>query len=327
MKRLGRSFVPALFSCLILFSVAFNLPHIAQQTPNPPEQIPSVRPDADSMLLDVAVIDKKGTYVDGLDQNAFALYDNKVPQEITFFAGGGEPASIGLILDLSGSMDEKKLKTARNAVLRFMELSNSANDYFFIAFAGRARLLTDWTRDGKIAAEEFSKYNITTMRGPTALYDACYLAVEKMMSGAHPKQAILLITDGVDNESSYTYSNVRERLKETGVTLYSIVIVPEQASGFGPVEDDRTGLDELSALSGGKAYFLSSAKMIDETFDRIAKELRHQYLIGFRPENDKGDDKWHQIKVKVTPPLTTTGKQQNLVARSRMGYYPNKDYR
>jgi Ca-activated chloride channel family protein len=218
-------------------------------------------------------------------------------------------------------MDAKKLQSARNAVLRFMELSHTANDYFFVAFAGRARLLADWTRDSKAAAEEFSKYNITAMRGQTAMYDACHLAIEKMKSGSHPRRAILLITDGQDSASQYSFKDVRERLRETGVMLYSIGLYGSVAADSSLGMEGSASLEELSAINGGKAFFPEKSKDIDEVFDRLALELRHQYLIGFKPAKDKADGKWHQLRIKVTPPLAATGRKQNLSVRSREGYY------
>jgi Ca-activated chloride channel family protein len=193
-------------------------------------------------------------------------------------------------------------------------------------------VLIDWTRNGKAVAEQLSRYYFTARNAKgislnTALYDSFYLGIEKMGSGAHPKQAILLITDGQDTDSRYTFSEVRARLKETGVLLYSIGIYGgnDPASSLG-LEGSAT-LAELSAISGGKAYFPQNAAEMNEFFDRIAAELRHQYVLGFKPSKDKADGKWHQIKIKVTPPLTEKGKKQSVYVRSRESYYAMKKLR
>jgi Ca-activated chloride channel family protein len=326
MKRLRRTLVPAGFSFLILLSLAFNLNGIAQQTPNESGQV--ARPDADSMVLKVTVTDKRGLFVDSLDKTAFALYDDKIPQEITSFVATDEPLSVGIILDLSGSLTSggsKKNNAIRNAVLHFIEASRSDNHYFVVPFAGRARLLIDWTRDGKTAAEEFSKYNFLPRRGNTALYDACYLAIEKMQTSAHNRRVILLVTDGKDNNSQHSFKEIRERLKETGVMLYSIGIFAEDQLGSSLGTEGQATLEEFSNVSGGMAFYPKNAQQVDEVFERIALELRHQYLIGFKPAKDKADDKWHQLKIKVTPPPTPTGETLNLFARTRVGYYANQD--
>lgn len=334
MKRLRRSFFTAIFSFLLLLSITFNLPGTAQQPPQTAEQLAAARLDADSVVLNVTVTNEKGDYIAGLGKSAFAIYENKVPQEITVFAHEDEPVSICIIYDLSGSVVESKsLKLAHQAVLRFIEQSNSANDYCVIAFTARPLVLIDWSRNGKAVAEQLSRYYFTRKNAEgislnTALYDSFYLGIEKMRGGAHTKQAILLITDGQDNDSHYTYSEVRARFKETGVLLYSIGIsnggdAPGSSLGL----EGAATLDELSAISGGKAYFPQNAKEINELFDRIAGELRHQYVLGFKPSKDKADGKWHQIKIKVTPPLTASGKKQKVYVRSKESYYAMKNLR
>ena len=331
MKRLRRSFVQAIFSPLVLLSVGLNLNLIAQQTPTQAEQIPAARRDEDTVVMDVTVTNSKGDYIDGLDKTAFELYDKKVQQEISFFADRDEPLSIGIIFDLSASMLQgKSLALARDAALRFIELSHGDNDYFVVAFATRPLVMIDWKRGSKAAAAEFNRYYFTPKRTKdmplnTALYDAIFLALEKVRGGAHAKQVILLISDGQDNESRYTFSEVRERLKQTGAMLYSIGIFGNLNQGSSLGMEAQSVLDELSAVSGGKAFFPQEGKEITAIFDRIATELRHQYVLGFKPAKDKADGKWHQLRIKVTPPLTATGKKQTLYVRSRTGYYSLKN--
>ncbi|HKR02427.1 MAG TPA: VWA domain-containing protein [Pyrinomonadaceae bacterium] len=318
---------PAFFFCLISLSVGLNPFAVAWQSPGEAAQTAMRRPDADIVLLTITVTDSRGTPVGGLDKSAFTVSENKVPQEISFFNAEDEPVSVGIVFDLSGSLaGSTKLKAARNAVLRFIELSHSANDYFVIAFAARPLVLIDWTRNSRAFAAQLSRFYFTSKSESkaslnTALYDSCYLAVEKMNDGAHSRKAILLITDGQDNESRYTFKEVRERLKETGVMLYSMGIVGGDDPGSSLAMDGQAILDELSAVSGGKAFFPNNKKEIDVLFEWIALELRHQYLIGFRPAKGGADGKWHKIKVKVTPPPMAEGKRPSLYVRTREGYY------
>jgi Ca-activated chloride channel family protein len=336
MNCLRLAFVRATFSSLTLLTFASDLRVNAQQTPQqaePAAAAATLRPDADSVLLAVTVTDKKGNPVSGLDKSSFAIYENKVPQEITFFEGGDKPVSIGIIFDLSESLaGSKKLRAAHTAALRFIETSNSANDYFVLAFANRPLVLIDWMRDSKAVAETLSRYYFTAKsesKAPlnTALYDSCYLGIEKMRSAAHPRQAILLITDGQDNQSRYTFTEVRERLKQTGVLLYTVGISGTVDLGSTLGMEGQAAMNELSAVSGGKAFFPKSKEEIDWVFDRIVLDLRNQYLLGFKPSKEREDGKWHKIKIKVTPRPKTTGKTPGLDVRSREGYYAFKSLR
>ncbi|MBD0325962.1 MAG: VWA domain-containing protein, partial [Pyrinomonadaceae bacterium] len=128
---------------------------------------------------------------------------------------------------------------------------------------------------------------------------------------------LLVISDGQDNDSRYTFSEVRRLLKESDVVLYSIGILGGNDPGSSLGLQGQGILDELSAVSGGKAFFPNSAPEMDEIFEKIALELRHQYSIGYRPNNFTNDGKWHKIKVRVTPPRGLP----RLFVRAREGYY------
>lgn len=322
----GAFALTAFLLCLILLSAVTLPPIVAQQTPNPAGQAtPQERPSYDSMVLTVIVIDKKGNYVGGLDKSAFTIYDNKLPQEINFFSAQDEPLSVGVIFDLSSSVkntNRELLATAAEAFSRFVKSGQSANEYFVITFANRPQLLIDWTRGDKIleAASDLKRAN--REGGATALYDACYLGIEKMRTSSYPKQALLLISDGVDSLSDYTFKDVRERLREMGVPLYSIGIsgIAEPGSTLGM--EGAAVMQELSSASGGVAVFPDDKKKINDAFDLLARRLRHQYLLGFKPPTDKSDDKWHQLKIEVTPPSNAASSMSKLVARTRAGYYP-----
>jgi Ca-activated chloride channel family protein len=258
------------------------------------------------------VQDVNGRFVSGLEKNAFTIYDNKEPQEITFFSDEDAPVSVGVIFDVSGSMSGDKIKRARQALSRFIETSHDSDEYFLIGFNSRAQLLLDKTRDGNAVLD---KLTFVQPRSNTALYDACYLGLEKVARGTHPKRALLLISDGQDNDSRYTLSDVRRLLKESDIVVYSVGIVDGTGSTL-----DMSGqaiLDELSSLSGGKAFFPRTSAEMDEIFERIALELRHQYSIGYRPTNFTGDGKWHKIKVKVKEPRGLP----RLFPRAKDGYY------
>jgi Ca-activated chloride channel homolog len=270
--------------------------------------------NTDLVTLTVTVTDQYGRYVSGLTQNAFKVFDDKEEQEITYFSDDDSPVSVGIVFDVSGSMSGEKISRARQALSRFIETSHNSDEYFLIGFSSRAQLLLDRTRDGDAVLD---KLTFVQTKGQTALYDACYLGVEKVQRGAHPKRAIILISDGQDNDSRYTFSEVRKLLKESDVVLYGIGILGGSDPGSPLGMEGQSVLDELASVSGGKAFFPNSSAEMDEIFERIALELRHQYSIGYKPKSFINNGKWHKLKVKVTPPRGLP----RLFVRSRDGYY------
>ena len=270
--------------------------------------------NTDLITLTVTVTDTYGRYVSGLSKNAFIVLDDKQPQEIAFFSDDDSPVSVGVIFDVSGSMSGDKVKRARDALSNFIQTSHNSDEYFLIAFNSRAQLLLDRTRDGNSVLD---KLTFVQTRNNTALYDACYLGVEKVQRGAHPKRALLLISDGQDNNSRYTFNEVRRLLKESDVVLYAIGILSGSDAGSSLGMEGQGILDELSNVSGGKAFFPRSNAEMDDIFEQIALELRHQYSIGYKPMNFANDGKWHRVKVKVSPPRGLP----RLFVRSKEGYY------
>jgi Ca-activated chloride channel family protein len=249
-----------------------------------------------------------------LGKNAFTVLDDKQPQDISFFSDDDAPVSVGVIFDVSGSMSGDKIRRARDALANFIQTSHNADEYFLIAFNSRAQLLLDKTRDGDAVLD---KLTFVQTKNNTALYDACYLGVEKVQRGAHPKRALLLISDGQDNNSRYTFSEVRRLLKESDVVLYAVGILSGSDAGSSLGMEGQGTLDELANVSGGKAFFPRSPAELDDIFEQIALELRHQYSIGYKPNNFANDGKWHKVKVKVTPPRGLP----RLYVRSKEGYY------
>ena len=268
---------------------------------------------SDMVTLTVTVTDTYGRFVTGLNQNAFSITDDKAPQEITFFSDEDAPVSLGVVFDVSGSMSGDKIAKAREALAKFIDTSHARDEYFLIGFNNRAQLLLDKTRNSDALLD---KLTFVQTKGQTALYDATYLGVERVTRGAHQKRAVLLISDGQDNSSRYTFTELRRLLKESDVIIYAIGIV----DGHDDSQLGYTGraiLEELAGVSGGKAFFPSTSAEMNDTFERIALELRTQYSIGYRPSNFANDGKWHKLKIKVQPPRGFP----RLFVRGREGYY------
>jgi Ca-activated chloride channel homolog len=263
--------------------------------------------------LPVTVTDGYNRLVTGLDRQHFEVYEDKVKQEISFFSDDDSPVNLGIVFDVSGSM-KGKLDRARDALKAFIQTSHSDDDFFLVGFNQRANLLAEFT-DGDALA---NKLTLVDPKGQTALYDAAYLGIEKVKQGRHSRNAILLISDGQDNSSRYTYGELRKLLKEAGVQIYCIGIV-EIGGGAGGTLDmqGQAILEEIAQTTGGKAFFPRSSAELEDATTRIALELRHQYSIGYSPTNVKRDGQWHKIKVNVKGPKGLS----NLKVQHKEGYY------
>lgn len=291
------------------------------KTPAPPgQQKPGTEADGtvitntDLITLTVTVTDIYGRFVSGLGKSAFSVFDEKQQQDIAFFSDDDSPVSVGVIFDVSGSMSGDKVRRARDALAHFIQTSHDRDEYFLIGFNSRAQLLLDRTLDGNSVLD---KLTFVSTKGSTALYDACYLGVERVTRGLHPKRALLLISDGQDNNSRYTFTELRRVLKESDVVVYGIGILSGNDTGSSLGMEGQGILEEMAAVSGGKAFFPRNNAEMDDIFEQIALELRHQYSIGYRPPNFANDGKWHHIKVKITPPRGLP----RLFVRSKEGYF------
>src|SRR5262249_57794611 len=150
----------------------------------------------------------------------FEVFEDKVKQDISFFSDDDAPVSLGIIFDVSGSM-KGKIDRAKEALKAFIQTSHSDDDFFLVGFNQRANLLAEFTDGDSL----LNKLTLIDTGGQTALYDAAYLGIEKVKQGRHNRHAMLLISDGQDNPSRYTYGELRKRLKEAGVQIYCIGIV------------------------------------------------------------------------------------------------------
>ncbi len=291
--------------------------------PSPPE--PDEKPisvKTDLVTLTLTVTDLYGRYVSGLDKKAFSILDNNEEQEITFFSDSDAPISVGILFDVSASMSGEKIAKSRKALEKFLNTSHPSDEYFLIAFNNRAQLLLDRTRDSEAVLQ---KLTLVQPKNNTALYDACYLGVERVTRGTRQKKALLIISDGQDNSSRYNFGEVRRLMKESDVVVYAVGIVDGRDSGSAEGMQGQAFLDELASVTGGKSFYPQTDVELDEIFERIALELRHQYSIGYTPKDFAPDGKWHKVKSKVKPPRGLP----RLTVRGREGYYatPTANYK
>ena len=272
----------------------------------------TLKVDVELVTLNASVTDSQSRYVTGLGQEHFHIWEDKVEQKIEYLSSEDVPLSVGIIFDVSGSMNDK-LSKARDAAVTFLKLGNLDDEYFLIEFSDRPKVVQDFTTD---ISNLQSRLVFTPAKGMTSLYDAVYLGLEKLKEGTNPRKALLLITDGEDNRSRYTFSDVKEFVKEQDVQVYSIGIL----GGFdsaGYSVSGRSLLEELSVKTGGLAFFPDSVDQLEDICTKIAVELKNQYVIGYRSSNLAKDGRWRKLQLKITSPKGLP----RLSVRAKNGYY------
>ncbi len=273
-----------------------------------PEQSPhNLIVDVDVVLATATVTDRDGRFVTGLEKENFKIAEDKVQQEITYFSSEDVPVSVGIVFDISGSMKDK-MKTAVQAAMTFLKGGSVDDEYFLVEFSDRPTG-SEFTTD---IAKLQQRFMFSKAKGRTALYDAVYMGLTKLEESNNPKRALLLITDGEDNRSRYTFSNVKQYIKEKDVQIYTIGIT--SGPGDASAEQGKALLRDLSSISGGES-FTPSVYQLEETCRAIAKELKYQYIIGYRSSNTAKDGKYRKIKISAEYP------NNKLTVRAKEGYY------
>jgi Ca-activated chloride channel family protein len=259
----------------------------------------ALKVDVDLVIVNVSVIDEEYRTVTDLKAESFQLFEDKIEQKIQYFSSEAAPVSLGIVFDISHSM-EKKLSFARDAAVKFLETSMPEDEYFLVEFANRAKLAQGFTSDINRLRNRIA---FTPAQGATALYDGVYLGLAQLKRGQNPKKALLLITDGEDNHSHYSRRDIRDFSREAGAQIYVIDL-------------GHALLDDLAEMTGGHSYRTSVAD-IEDTCERIAIELKSQYVIGYESTNGNKDGKFRKLRVRVAQPPGLS----RISVRARDGYY------
>ncbi|MDE3196709.1 MAG: VWA domain-containing protein [Acidobacteriota bacterium] len=260
-----------------------------------PEPGANIRVDTNVVLVPATVTDPLNRFVSGLEQSDFRVFENNVEQKILSFGSEDAPLSIGIVFDTSGSMGNK-LTRSRQAVAEFFKLAEPDDEGFLVQFSDRPELAVPFTHN---PGEIESRLLYTQSKGETALLDAVTLGLNAMKKAKNPRKALIVITDGGDNHSRYTASEVRNRLKEADVQIYSIGIY-----GGARTPEELAGPDMLRNLAeptGGR-HFYANLEDLPNIAEKIGIELRNEYLIGYTPKNNERDGKFRRITVKVIQP-------------------------
>ncbi len=268
--------------------------------------------DVDLVLVNVTITDPMNRLVTGLEKENFKVYEGNQEQQIRHFSSEDAPISLGVIFDVSSSM-KSKMERAKEAVIQFFKTANPQDEFFMITFSDRPEVLADFTQ----SVEDIqSKVVLAVPQGRTALLDAVYMGVTKMQDAHNPKKALLIISDGGDNRSRYTDSEIKNLVKEADVQIYAIGIYdpifhsPEEAAG-------PALLSQITEVTGGRAFTIDNPNDLTDVATKIGIELRNQYVLGYRPKNAARDGRWRKIKVKLSPPK---GLPQ-LTVYAKTGYY------
>jgi Ca-activated chloride channel homolog len=272
--------------------------------------------------LPISVLDKEGRPVDGLKQENFLVFEDKVQQTIKTFRHEDIPLSLGLVIDNSGSMRNKR-ERVNSSALAFVRESNPEDESFIVNFDDSAYLEQDFTSS---IGDLIDALENIDARGETALYDALFLAAEKVTKdGKKDKKAILLISDGEDNASKYGINKVIEALRQAKVTVYAIGLLEEDDQRGGlfkkpPSKKAKEDLVKFAEITGGQAYFPKNLDEVEELVKHIAHDIRNHYTITYTPTNTKLDGSWRDVSVKINPPKN----MPKLTWHTKQGYYALK---
>jgi Ca-activated chloride channel family protein len=265
--------------------------------------IPELRPrpmrvDVNLVLVPVTVVDSLNRPVVDLPQQNFSLAEGGVPQKIQYFSREDAPLSVALILDFSGSM-HNKIEYELQAVDQFFQNANPEDDYYVITVSDRPTLVADSSQSLNTIQAHLAA---TEPRGMTALYDSIYLGVNKLRTARYKRRAMVIISDGGDNRSRYTLKEIKSVLAESDVLTYSIGIFDEVPIPLFKSIEERWGrkwLDDVTRVSGGRDIPADDRRKIPEISALISRELRNQYVLGYRPTDGTFDGKWRKISVKL----------------------------
>jgi Ca-activated chloride channel family protein len=276
---------------------------------------PFFRADTTLVLVPVTVVDRRGAMVNGLSSAEFTLTENGVRQQIRSFSAEDAPVSIGIVLDLSGSM-KGSLGEAKESLRALMKDANSADEAFLNAVSTRPRAYSGFTENFD---EVLSRVAFESAGGDTALIDTIYGSLKQLRSGVHARKALLVISDGMDNHSRHSKRELLDLAVESDAQIYTVAVCDTAAPHSKPIAltEEKGGLlflDELAARTGGMSFVVHGRTDIAEAAASIGQALRNQYTIGYVP-GDGPSGHWRRIKVTVGG--------SGLRAYARAGYRPD----
>jgi Ca-activated chloride channel homolog len=279
-------------------------------------KIATILVHSDLVQIPVTVTDRNGRVVPGLEKEHFTLFEDKVQQVITHFAAEDAPTSIGIVFDTSDSM-KFRMNKAHEAVDALLKNANPADEFFLVQFSSHAAVVAGMTSNSEEIAQKAAAMRVG---GSTALLDAVALAMEEMRSARHLRKAIVIISDGDDNSSRCSVSEIKKIVREGDVLIYAIGITDDVDYSMYLQRDKLTGpalLNEIATQTGGRLFEVRKLKQLPDITAKISGWLRNQYVLGYAPENPERNGEYRRVEVKVSKPKGFP----RLHAFWRLGYY------
>jgi Ca-activated chloride channel family protein len=325
MACLIRTFCPAVMVCL-----ATAVSHISTggplhaQAPQSRQEAPAFRSEVDLVSLNVTLTNQHDQLVGGLTAGDFAVFEDGVPQELSFFSSARLPMDVAILLDTSSSM-AGIMSVAQNAAIGLVETAQRADRVSVTEFNDRANILHPLSGDVSAAPHAI---RATWPRGSTALYNGLYLAMTEMVRSRRGsrdirKQAVVVLSDGQDTSSLVMYEDVMALAKESGIVLYTILLLDSfEARRLNDFKSKQLSqpffvMRTFAEATGGLAYVTTNANELHGIYGRIASELAQQYTLGYVSTNTKRDGGFRRVLVKVLG-------HPGVLARTRTGYQAPK---
>jgi Ca-activated chloride channel family protein len=308
--------------CAFALLVPAAFAQIPTAPPPPPGQPAAngqgsvLKVDVNLVVLHTTVIDDRGKFADGLKEENFRVFEDKAEQKLAVFKREDIPVSMGLVIDNSGSMRDKRPRV-NEAALTLVQNSNPSDEAFVVNFNDDFYLDLDKDFSNSIPELKEALERIDS-RGSTALYDALIGSMDHLKKASKDKHVLLVVTDGEDNTSRNSLEKTIREIQKTDTVIYTIGLLGEENKKA--KTKARKALKEIAEASGGLAFFPENVDDVHNICEQVAHDIRNQYTLAYYPTNTRRDGTFRTVSVEVIPPRGR-GK---LSARTRNGYYaPN----
>ena len=287
------------------------------QDNNSGKQGTSIKVNVNLVVLHTTVLDDRQRFADGLKAENFRVFEDKAEQKLSVFKREDVPVSMGLVIDNSGSMRDKRPKV-NEAAITLVQASNPQDEAFVVNFNDDFYLDLDKDFTSSIPELKEALERIDS-RGSTALYDAIIGSLDHLKKGSRDKHVLLIVTDGEDNSSHYSLEKTIREIQKTDTVIYTIGLLSQESKKS--AKKAKRALEDIAKASGGVAYFPENAEDVHNLCQQVAHDIRNQYTLAYYPSNSRRDGSFRTVTVEVIPPRGR-GK---LVARTRNGYYAPAD--
>ncbi|HME12885.1 MAG TPA: VWA domain-containing protein [Candidatus Acidoferrum sp.] len=306
--------------CVFATAAFAQNPFPATPPPPPPGQNPGpgapISVSVNLVVLHTTVLDDRGRFAEGLKEENFRVFEDKAQQKLSVFKREDIPVSMGLVIDNSGSMREKRPRV-NEAALTLVQASNPDDEAFVVNFNDDFYLDLDKDFSNSIPELKEALERIDS-RGSTALYDAIIGSLDHLKKGKKDKKVLLIVTDGEDNTSRNSLEKTVREIQRTNTVIYTIGLLGDETKKS--KSKAKKALQQIAQASGGLAFFPENVEDVHNICEQVAHDIRNQYTLGYYSTNDRQDGSYRSVQVDIIPPRGR-GK---LVARTRNGYYaPN----